>query len=133
MDFSASAKVHGQPDDGWRRVHDNLEVDDETPNGGPNHLKAWRLHRKLTQQQLADAVEPPTTKQVIAALESGQNGISAKWLRRLAPALKTRPGYLLDFAPDEVDNEWSEVTDAVPPERRAEAARILKVLADPKS
>ena len=95
---------------------------------GPNYLKAWRTFRRMTQQQLADKVEPPTTKSVIAALESGQNGVSAKWLRRLAPVLQTTPGFLLDRDPSDIDSEWAAATDAVPAEKRADAIAILKVL-----
>jgi DNA-binding XRE family transcriptional regulator len=58
---------------------------DQAKNGGPNHLKAWRLFRKLTQEQLAGAVG--TTQHQIAFLENGDRALSAKWLRRLAPAV----------------------------------------------
>lgn len=135
MDFRARAKVHGLSDDGFGEVHDNQTVadtDQEETNGGPNHLQAWRKFRRLTQQALADKVVPPTTKQVIAALESGQNGLSAKWLRRLAPALDTTPGLLLDHNPNDLDARWTETTGSVPPERREEAMQILQVLTGPK-
>jgi transcriptional regulator with XRE-family HTH domain len=124
MDFLASAKVHGPPRDLFARSRDTLDMD----QGGPNHLKAWRHFRQMTQQQVADAIEPPTTKQVIQALESSKMGLSAKWLRRLAPALKTRPGLLLDHAPESLDTEWSDAVEEVPSERRGEAIQILKVL-----
>lgn len=96
--------------------------------GGPNHLKAWRRFRGLTQQQLADAVTPPTTKQVIQALESDTMGLSAKWLRRLAPALGTTPGFLLDHDPTDIDASFLDDVMGVPVERREEARQILKVL-----
>ncbi len=92
-----------------------------------NHLQAWRKFRRLTQQQLADAVEPPTTKQVIQALESGQNGLSDKWLRRLAPALGTTPGYLLDYDPDSIDAELIEAArEASKGGKRDQVLSILK-------
>lgn len=76
-------------------------------NGGPNHLKAWRLFRKTTQEELADAVG--TNANMIGYLESGERGLSAKWLRRLAPALKTTPGMLLDHDPHDLDSDLIEI------------------------
>jgi transcriptional regulator with XRE-family HTH domain len=96
-------------------------------NDGPNHLKAWRLFRRMTQQELADAVEPPTTKQVIQAIESGARGLSDKWLRRLAPALGTTPGILIDFAPDKVDTEIMDIWRDIPTEERDRARRALEI------
>lgn len=78
-------------------VCDTSGMSDESKNAGPNHLKAWREFRGLTQQQLADAAH--TTQHQIAYLESGERSMSAKWLRRLAPALDTTPGMLLDHDP----------------------------------
>lgn len=123
MDFHAREKVHDLSGDVFGWVHDNRGMADESPN----HLRAWRKHRGMTQQKLADTVKPPTTKQVIAALESGQNGLSLKWLYRLADALETRAGYLL-HDPEDVDGKWLAATDNVPQGRREEAIRILKVL-----
>lgn len=94
-------------------------------NGGPNYLRAWREKRRMTQEQLAAAITPPTTGSVISLLEEGDRGLSAKWLRRLAPALKISPGHLLDHHPDELPDEvieiWSHISDREKP-------RALKVL-----
>lgn len=73
----------------------NMESDDK--NGGPNYLAAWREFRKSTQAALAEKVG--TNANMIGYLESGERGLSAKWLRRLAPALNTTPGMLLDHDP----------------------------------
>lgn len=89
-----------------------------------NHLRAWREYRKLTQEQLADAVE--TTGAVISLLESGDRQLSSKWLRRLAVPLTTRPGFLLDFDPNDVDRELLDAILAVPAKDRAQALRILR-------
>ncbi len=96
---------------------------------GPNHLKAWRKHRKPTQQQLADAIDPPTTKQVIQAIETGARGLSDKWLRRLAPALGTTPGFLLDHHPDDTNNDVFDVWGRIPDDRKSEAREMLEVIA----
>lgn len=86
---------------------DSLGMSNEDKNGGPNHLKAWREHRKMTQEELAAAVK--TTQHQIAYLEAGERGLSAKWLRRLAPALDTTPGMLLDHDPRLLDNDIIEI------------------------
>src|SRR3546814_5563962 len=63
-------------------------MDEDDSNGGPNHLRAWREFRKMSQPELADAIG--TSHQVIGYLERGRTQLSAKWLRKLAPALKDR-------------------------------------------
>lgn len=78
----------------------------------PNYLRAWREHRGLTQAQLAAIVD--TEGSVISLLESGDRGLSGKWLRRLAPALETTPGLLLDFDPDAIDEAMSQLWARIP-------------------
>lgn len=75
-------------------------MDDDNINGGLNHLEAWRRKAGMSQAELATAVD--TTQGMIAHLESDRRGLSAKWLRRLAPALNTTPGMLLDHNPDDL-------------------------------
>lgn len=102
-------------------------VDDDS-NGGPNHLRAWREYRGMTQVELAEACDPPTTHQVIGYLERGRTQLSAKWLRLLADALKTTPGMLLDHDPDELNTDVIDIwTHASAVEKRqiAEIARTL--------
>lgn len=86
-----------------------------------NYLRAWREHRGLTQSQLAESIG--TEGSVISLLESGDRGLSDKWLRRLAPPLGTTPGILLDFHPEAVDEaqfeHWSRVRDAQNPQLRS--------------
>lgn len=91
-----------------------------------NHLKAWRKHRRLTQEELAERVG--TTKAVISNLETGSRGLSDKWLRKLAPALGTTPGFLLDYSPDDIDASYLEAVMAVPQGRRQAAIQILDAL-----
>lgn len=80
----------------------------------------------MTQQELADAVG--TTKSVISDLERGVVQLSDKWLRRLAPVLKTTPGWLLDHDPANLDDDlidaWAEVEVA----DRPRAIAILRTL-----
>lgn len=68
-------------------------------NGGPVTLKAWREHRKMSQAVLAEAVN--TNANMIGYLESGERGLTALWMRKLAVPLGVRPGLLIDGLPDE--------------------------------
>jgi len=77
----------------------------------------------MTQEELAQAVG--TTGAVISLLESSDRGLSAKWLRKLAVPLETRPGLLLDYHPEDLDTEFiRSVTEAEPRLKR----RIVKVV-----
>lgn len=95
-------------------------------NAGPNHLRAWREHRKLTQEQLAEKVA--TTGSVIAMLEAGERGLSAKWLRKLAPALETTPGHLLDHNPSEMDADVFDIWMHADNRQRRQIADIAKTI-----
>lgn len=92
-----------------------------------NHLRAWRERAGLTQDQLAELVG--TAGNVIGLLESGERGLSDKWLRKLAPHLGTSPGFLLDHHPDDLDNDILGIWSNVPEERRSEGRAMLEILA----
>jgi transcriptional regulator with XRE-family HTH domain len=89
-----------------------------------NHLRAWRERARLSQEQLAEAVG--TTGAVISLLESGDRGLSAKWLRRLAPVLGTTPGFLLDYQPDDIDPAFLDVAREIPADQKDQALRVLR-------
>lgn len=94
-----------------------------TKNGGPNYLKAWREHRKLSQEDLAEKIG--TTASMISMLETEQRGLSAKWLRRLAPALNTTPGHLLDLDPESVDSDVIDIWASISDRDKERARRVL--------
>lgn len=102
-------------------------LDSDDKNGGPNNLRAWRQHRKLSQEQLAKLVN--TSTNMIQYLESGERGLSLKWLRRLAPALDTTVGMLADHSPENIDGElhdfWTKKLDK---DQRAQLMRIAEAL-----
>jgi transcriptional regulator with XRE-family HTH domain len=83
-----------------------------------NYLRAWREFRKMTQAELAAIIG--TEGSVISLLESGDRGLSDKWLRRLAPALATTPGLLLDFPPDSVDDAILQLWNQLPEDQQSE-------------
>lgn len=93
----------------------------------PNHLKAWREFRHMTQEQLAEAIE--TTAGVISLLETRQRALSPKWLLRLAPVLRTTPGHLLQHDPESLDSQilevWAEIGDQEDKERAIDILRAF--------
>jgi transcriptional regulator with XRE-family HTH domain len=103
---------------------DNANMVGKATTTAANHLRAWRELRRMTQSQLAEAAG--TSPSVISQLESGERGLSSKWLRALAPLLGTTPGFLLDHDPNDLDTAYLEAAMAVPPERREQALQILK-------
>lgn len=82
-------------------------ADHPDKNGGPNYLRAWREFRGLSQAELAEAVG--TNQNMIGYLESGERGLSAKWLRKLAPALRTQPGFILEHDPSTLPTDIVEI------------------------
>lgn len=99
-----------------------MAKDDSEPR--PNFLRKWREHRKLSQAELADIVG--TSHQVIGYLERGRTQLSAKWLRRLAEALGTTPGHLLDVDPETTDNDIVDIWSRIPERDRAQAVKALR-------
>lgn len=92
--------------------------------GEKNHLRAWREFREMTQDALAEKVG--TTGSVISMLESGSRGLSDKWLRKLAPALQTTPGHLLDHDPAELDTDIIDIWAHIDTGDREQALRVLR-------
>jgi len=106
-------------------------MDDDDSNGGPNHLRAWREHRGLTQEQLADLAG--TTHQVIGYLERGRTQLSAKWLRKLAPVLDTTAGMLLDHDPRDVSADIIDMWTHANLKERQQLVDLAKVVVGGKS
>lgn len=102
------------------------EMDDQTKNGGPNHLRAWRTFRNMTQEQLAKAIG--TAPNVIQYLETGERGLSAKWLRKLAPALNTTPGLLLDHDPHELPTDIMEIWSSADAREKRQISDIARAI-----
>ena len=94
---------------------------DEHP---PHYLREWRKLRKMTQQELADALD--TSKSVISDMERGMLQLSPKWARRIAPILKIQPGYLLDQNPEKMDTDIIDIWAHIPDSDKATARRVLE-------
>jgi transcriptional regulator with XRE-family HTH domain len=95
-------------------------------NDGPNFLRAWREFRKLTQAELAEKVG--TNQNMIAYLENGERGLSAKWLRKLAPALGTTPGHLLDHDPNDMSADIFDIWMHADLRQRRQLSDIAKTI-----
>jgi transcriptional regulator with XRE-family HTH domain len=91
-----------------------------------NYLRQWRDKAKLSQEELAERVG--TTKSVISLLENEKRPLSAKWLRKLAEALGTTPGRILDVNPDETNADVLDIWDHIRVKDRATAIRVLRSL-----
>lgn len=64
-------------------------------SNAPNKIRALRLARQWSQQQLADAARPKTTQPQIDRLERGQRKLTQEWMQRLGAALEVEPAALL--------------------------------------
>lgn len=126
MSRDASLKYHNLGGDRLLTVCDTVGMVESDKNGGPNYLRAWREFRGLTQQQLADLVD--TNANMIGYLESGERGLSAKWLRRLAPALETTPGMLLDHDPSQLDSDIIDIWAHIGNRERRQITEIAKTI-----
>lgn len=82
----------------------------------------------MTQEELAARVEPPTNANMIQYLETGERGLSAKWLRRLADALNTTPGMILEHDPHELDSDVVDIWVHASERERRQIAEIAKAL-----
>jgi transcriptional regulator with XRE-family HTH domain len=89
-----------------------------------NYLRQWREWARLSQDELAS--KAGTTKSVISLLENEKRPLSSKWLRLFAEILGTRPGYILDIDPTEMDKDVFEIWMNLSTEDRTQALRILK-------
>jgi transcriptional regulator with XRE-family HTH domain len=96
----------------------------KTQKPSVNHLRAWREFRQMSQEELAARVG--TAGNVIGLLESGERGLSDKWLRRLAPELGTTAGFLLDYAPEDIDRDLLEAVQQVSAEEKPRVLQILQ-------
>jgi transcriptional regulator with XRE-family HTH domain len=122
----AIPEFHSLCGDAIGRPWHSVSMSKTDKNGGPNHLRAWRLFRNLTLEELADEVG--TSSNMIGYLETGERGLSAKWLRRLAKPLKTTPGHLLEHDPATLPNDIVEIWMSANEEQRAQLSDIAQAL-----
>jgi transcriptional regulator with XRE-family HTH domain len=119
-DTNAIGKIRETLDD---PPHELTYITD-VPEKLPHYLKEWREFREMTQDELADVVG--TSKSVISDLERGRLRLSDKWLRRLAPALRTNAGHILDSDPNDIDTDILDIWAAIDERDKATALRVLE-------
>lgn len=101
-------------------------MDTQEKNGGPNYLREWRTFRHLSQAALAERVG--ANPNMIQYLETGERGLSAKWLRKLAPALETTPGMLLDHDPHELDADILDIWGNASAREKRQISEVARAL-----
>lgn len=131
--YSQIANVLASPD--FRNSHNDKPrqqsqsatmTEEADKNGGPNHLAAWMRYRGIKGAALAK--ELGVTPGMISDLANSNRALSAKWLRRIAPALRTTPGMLLDHDPYNLDSDMIEIwIDATADQRKtlSDLARVI--------
>lgn len=88
----------------------------------------------MTQEQLGGGLTiPPTKASVISLIETGDRGLSNKWLERLAPALGTKKGYILDVDPNSTATAVLEIWGQIAEEDRQQALSIMETFKNRKS
>lgn len=93
----------------------------------PNHLKAWRQHFNMTQQQVADIVG--TDKTQVSRLERGKRAVDLEWIELFAGAFKIKNGDLMAPPPKKLSPTPSKIvqptngiltiSDDPPPDKEA--------------
>jgi transcriptional regulator with XRE-family HTH domain len=100
-------------------------MEDET--GNPRtYLREWRQFRQLTQAQLGE--KAGTTGPMINHLENGARSLSHKWLMKLAPALGTTPGFILDHNPFDLPRDLFEIWNRGDAEEQQTLVRVADTL-----
>jgi transcriptional regulator with XRE-family HTH domain len=88
-------------------------------------LRQWRLHRQLTQDQLAE--RSGLSKPFISQLERGLRPYNQGTLERLAETLGTEPASLIMRDPSDPDGLWS-IYDKLTPAERAQGVAVLRAI-----
>jgi plasmid maintenance system antidote protein VapI len=127
----ATPDFRGRANDSVFALPHYVRMDTEDRNGGPNHLKAWMRFRKVKGAKLAELLE--TTPSVISELASSKTALSAKWLRRLAPHLRTTPGFLLDHDPKNLDEDFINMYVEANDDERRQMADMAKIITRKKA
>lgn len=104
----------------------HIEAMDEKSPNPPNFLRHWRTFRKLSQADLAAKVG--TTGPMINHLENGNRALSHKWLVRLAPALGTTPGFILDHNPFDMPRDLFEIWNRGDAEDRKKLVNVAEAM-----
>lgn len=92
---------------------------------GRHFIKEWRIHRQLTQDQLAERIG--TTAANLSRLENRLQDYNQSLLEALAEALSCEPADLIMRDPSQVEAPWS-IWETLKPAQRKQAITIIKAL-----
>lgn len=110
-------------------ISQNADMDkSDDKNGGPNHLRAWMRYRGINGQQLAEKLGGTVTPGMVSDLANSNRALSAKWLRRLADALDTTPGFLLDHDPFQLPTDLLEIWEKANDAERRQLVDVAKAI-----
>lgn len=100
------------------------------PRYDPSFLGAWRRHRGLTQQQLADRMG--VSKAEVSRVETGERGYRQSFIEKAAKALQCTPAQIVGADPTETDGAWNiyEAVRRLPANRLPDVRRIVDALSD---
>lgn len=91
-----------------------------------NNLRAWREFRGLSRAQLAELVD--TNTNMILYLETGQRGLSEKWVRKLGPVLDITPGWLFDHSPENLGADIIDIWGPATARQRRQIVEVAKAI-----
>lgn len=101
---------------------------------GPNAIRAWREHRNLTLERLADRVRElglPITPSSLSRIERRVQPYSQPVIEVLAEALRCEPSDLVVRQPPSEDEvKLYAIIKTMPPPARHQALRVLKALSE---
>lgn len=102
-------------------------MSNDKPHG--NYLRAWRKHRGLTQEALAEAVDYDRT--VISKIERGAIQYTQGFLEKAAKVLDCEPGQLISTDPED-ERKVMDIWDRILEREQPRALDILKTFAEKK-
>lgn len=104
------------------------------PGTYPNHVKAWRQFRGMTQEQVADLTG--LAEGTLSLLENGRTGFTRPTLQKLSNALTVPIADLIGTPPGAPDaaevRSLVEATLALPEPRRTRTIEIIQRLVEPE-
>lgn len=90
-----------------------------------HYIKEWRLHRGLSQQQVADRIG--IDKSYLSKIENGKKRYDQPFLEAAAEVLSCEPADLIrkdPAAPEEIWDFYDKMTDT----QKAQATEVVKAL-----
>jgi transcriptional regulator with XRE-family HTH domain len=90
-----------------------------------HHIKEWRKHRGLTQDQLADRIG--INRAYLSKIESGKRRYDQPFLEAAAEVLNCEPADLIIRDPSDPDGIWS-IWDQLKPVEKSQVVEIAKTI-----